>query len=460
MNRSITFTDLYNSLKFTAAMTVLFAASFLVTSICILSYIKSSQEKELVEYVEEIKDLYVEDGYESVLHEFDLEEQPIWDRVESIERLVDHEFIFALVDRGVLLVGSKLEFSSNTEPEWSSFDLQSEHDFQLLTLSIALTEDVSLSIAQPLSYEYMFSKELLWRASLIGVVLITLILFFIRLLFNYRRRLEIQTLMAQLDEVSRSPDSVRLRCEVNDSALRDLTLSINLMLDKVSKLHGTTKTMSVGIAHDLKTPLSRVANRLQSMAQDVGDDIAITSHISHATKDLHSVISTFNNLVRLNSIESGKHKQNFQLINLSELINDLALSYEPVFEDSGRLLSHSTVDCVSCFGDKDLLSQLLCNLLENALEYSNEGSRVWIRLQSHTNGALLQVGDNGLGIDKEDQPYIFDRFYRADLGRTKPGNGLGLSIVKAICDVHGASLVLLPDQSGAVFNIEVPISNQ
>ena len=156
-------------------------------------------------------------------------------------------------------------------------------------------------------------------------------------------------------------------------------------------------------------------------------------------------------------IESGKRKQQFKSLNLSQLISEMADNYEPLFSDTGRVLDISVVDNVFCMGDPDLLNQMLNNLLENALDYSEESATVWVRLQHHTSGVLLQVGDSGPGISDADFDKVFTRFYRADISRNKPGNGLGLSIVQAICKLHGADIALLPKQAGATFNINIPI---
>ncbi|MEJ6474481.1 sensor histidine kinase [Pseudoalteromonas piscicida] len=135
---------------------------------------------------------------------------------------------------------------------------------------------------------------------------------------------------------------------------------------------------------------------------------------------------------------------------------ELTDSFIPVFEDAEKALSISILPNITCYGDADLLAQLICNLLENALEYSRPGASVWVRLQSHSSGVLLQLGDDGPGIATSDKAHIFERFYCADTSRSSSGNGLGLSIVKAICDIHEAEIYLLEDQTGAVFNIEIP----
>ncbi|WP_239426044.1 HAMP domain-containing sensor histidine kinase [Pseudoalteromonas sp. Of7M-16] len=449
----------FKAIKMSAVATILVVCAISIVSLIVLSAIDANQQTELTEYLDEVKLRYEEDGIDSILEELDLEPQTLWDRKESFERLNEHDAIFALFIDDELILGTELTLPASPDVRWQTLDFGSNQSFKLLTLTIQLDEQQLLSIAQPVSYEHEFTSSVLARFGIILSCILALSCFIYFLIAGGNSKKATQQIVARLSEIGQSPDTVRLSVDSKIELHKDIVHATNEMLDQITFLHGRAKTMSVGIAHDLKTPLSRVANRLQCMRQDLGDNNAIDAHITRASEDLNAVITTFNNLVRLNSIESGKHKNNFIQINLSELITDLALSYQPVFEDSGRVLELSAVDNVYCFGDSDLLNQLICNLFENALEYSHSTANVWIRLQSHTGSALLQVGDDGPGISLQDQPHIFERFYRADVSRSKPGNGLGLSIVKAICDVHDAQLCLLPDQTGAVFNIEVPISN-
>ncbi|WP_185843464.1 sensor histidine kinase [Pseudoalteromonas luteoviolacea] len=452
--------DIKYALIETCVLLALCSTLFALGGFFAVHSINQSQMEELTDFSTELKEQYQEHGLDWILDDLELDERPIWGRAESLERLDEHDNLFKVVQSNNLLLGSKLEFDADNVAKWQLLSFDSERQFELLTIRIELDAEVTVIILQPKSYESAFVTGVVWQLYVYFSFIFSGCILGIVLIRRYRKQKWIASTKKVLSEIAKSPDSTRLPISRKCPSNNDIVNSINTMLDDITELHGTMKTMSVGIAHDLKTPLSRVANRLQSMRHDISEPSLIETHLNHASNDLNSVISTFNNLVRLNSIESGQHKDKFVKLNLSELIDDLALSYEPVFEDSGRKLELSTVSDVYCVGEADLLSQLICNLLENALEYSDVGAHVWVRLQSHTESALLQIGDDGPGISPADQPHVFERFYRADISRAKPGNGLGLSIVKAICQVHGATLTLLPNQKGAVFNIEVPISGQ
>lgn len=438
-----------------------FTISMIISTISTiaLQQIKAEQVNELLELRSDLHVLFDEEGLTAVLEEYALQDYPIWHKQESDSRFDEEELLFALYRDSTLLLGStELAKNRSTSPQWTVYNSHIDEPQQALSLYFSLNDTYALSILQRQNDHYQTA-----RALVIGIVswfiALTLIpIFIVIAIAHFTHSQRVLHIKHALLKVAKSPDSERINIDNPKSdSLTELIISINHMLDDIADLHKTMKTMSVGIAHDLKTPLTRVANRLHSMQQDIVNPDGLSTHLEKASSDLNSVITTFNNLVRLNTIESGQHKQGFKKIDLSALSLDLAQSYEPVFIDSGRTLEISIVDDVMCLADVDLINQLICNLLENALDYSHPNAHVWIRLQSHTNGALLQVGDDGPGIAANDRAHVFDKFYRADVSRAKPGNGLGLSIVLAICTVHDAHIQLLNNQKGAVFNIELPL---
>ncbi|KAF7773877.1 hypothetical protein PCIT_a0213 [Pseudoalteromonas citrea] len=441
-----------------------FVVSIIISAIALLALqqIKSDQVNELIELKEELHSLFKEEGLAAILDEYELQEHPVWHKQDSDVRFDEEDLLFALYRNNKLLLGSTELAQTLTEiPKWTVYNSDIDTPPHALFLHFKLNETYAISLLQRRDGYYQTAKELLTQVILWFVILSLLPIAVINAAITFRRERRILGIKHALIQVAKSPDSERLTIEKAESdGLNELIISINEMLDNIADLHSTMKTMSVGIAHDLKTPLTRVANRLHSMQQDITSPDTLLTHLDKASTDLHSVITTFNNLVRLNAIESGKHKQGFKKIDISVLSLDLAQSYEPVFTDSGRTFEISVVEGVTCLADEDLINQLICNLLENALDYSAPNAHVWLRLQSHTNGALLQVGDNGPGISPMDQAHVFDKFYRADVSRAQPGNGLGLSIVLAICKVHDADIQQLNNQKGAVFNIELPLLSQ
>jgi signal transduction histidine kinase len=155
-------------------------------------------------------------------------------------------------------------------------------------------------------------------------------------------------------------------------------------------------------------------------------------------------------------MDTGKRREAFQLFDMSPLTNEFVDSYEPVFVDVGRQLSSSIIQGIVLNGDAVLFSQMLINLLENSIEHGQAGGNTWVRLQANRDGAILKIGDDGPSIAADEHEQVFERFFQGDRNRQKPGNGLALSLVKSICQLHHADIVVLRNQSGTVFDIYLP----
>lgn len=407
------------------------------------------------EISQEVIQLFRAEGRQAVLEEYDLLEQPRFDYDEMLSRFDHGDIVFAFRSaRGVLITGAtELEFTEGWHKKEYLFE---EETIKVIGKGTAFPNGATMMIQMPLGREPAEIKQKLKRTVLILLIFSLFLLISFKWLVAKYIDSAVSGLTKQIDDVAKNPENQRLSINSQSQELHQLASSLNKMLDEVSTAHRNMQTMSVGIAHDLKTPLARVAYRLQLMQQDIDNKTILSEHIDKAYDELTGIVATFSNMIRLNEIESGRRKSSFVNLNVSQIIHDIAESYQPVFEDQMKQLDISIVDNVRCLGDADLLNQLVSNLLENALVYSEDSAKVWLRLQSNASGALLQIGDSGPGIPNHLHEQVFDRFYRADYSRGKPGNGLGLSIVKAICELHGATITLIPNQEGAVFDITIP----
>ncbi len=234
-----------------------------------------------------------------------------------------------------------------------------------------------------------------------------------------------------------------------------LSMGINQMLDKVDTLNSNIEAVSVGVAHDLKTPLANIGGRLELIQRDLRNSNAVAEHVAAAETYLAQVLRIFDAILRLGEVEAGGRRAAFEEINLSQLATDMGEAFAPVFEDADKSLEVSIAPDCRLRGDPELLQQMVANLLENALEHSRDAATVHLRLL-HSDGLVLEVEDDGPGIALPDQKKVFDRFYRADSSRSSPGNGLGLSLVKAIADLHDATITLQAGSPGAHFRVVFP----
>ncbi len=239
----------------------------------------------------------------------------------------------------------------------------------------------------------------------------------------------------------------RIPADTADDDIEQLVENLNRMLGELETLVDGVRRVSDNIAHDLRTPLARLKNRLELLRQGEGDDerrlIA-----EQAVEEADGLLSTFNALLRIARIEAGKRRQGFQSVDLSALVVDVGELYGPLFDEAGISLAIERPDSVTIHGDRDLLFQALANLVDNALKYVPIGSRVVISVVSAGAGVRLTVEDDGPGIPETERERVLERFYRLDASRSTPGAGLGLSLVVAVADLHQADLTLEDNAPG------------
>ncbi|MCL9780267.1 HAMP domain-containing histidine kinase [Vibrio sp. S4M6] len=308
----------------------------------------------------------------------------------------------------------------------------------------------TLVIAANESYDYQSTRS----AILSGLVWVCLTALPLSVLIAYQLSHKVYQRLDLLSDSLESIGALDLgeRLPTSDKAdeFDRLSMHINQMLARIEHLNTNIEDVTIGIAHDLKTPLTRLANQLQLIEMDPNNS---GEHAEKAQHQVAAMLTTFNSLLRLSEIESGKRKAHFTPVDLSGLIDNLVESYKPVFEDHKLQLSSAIVPGISVAGDTELLNQMVINVFENNIKYTKINGRVWVHLQPSESGVMLQLGDDGPGIDAEHKERIFERFYTADASRSESSNGLGLSLVQSIAHLHNATINLLPEQKGAVFNI-------
>jgi signal transduction histidine kinase len=199
--------------------------------------------------------------------------------------------------------------------------------------------------------------------------------------------------------------------------------------------------VSNSIAHDLRTPLSRVRSRLDRALQVSTDPDALVADARLAIEDIDSVISLFDKLLQIAALESGVRAGTFEKLDLAAIAHDMTELYEAAAEEQGVLLRFAGRPTV-IRGDRDLLASALASLIDNAIKYGRAGSRVDVEVDTVDGAPSLTVRDYGPGVPLEDMDKITRRFYRVDQSRHLPGNGLGLSIVTAITQLHEGTLAL------------------
>jgi signal transduction histidine kinase len=256
-----------------------------------------------------------------------------------------------------------------------------------------------------------------------------------------------------------SGGDLRQRVTVRDGGddLDHLGMTLNHMLDRITTLMESLRQVSNDVAHDLRTPLTRLRQRLE-IALGSQSETDRTAAIEGAIGDLDAALETFAAMLRIAQIESGGRRAGFTRLNLTVLAREVVESFAPSAEDDGRSLRMEGHDDVEITGDSELLTQLIVNLVENSLRHTPVGSAVQVGVVSLGHKAILRVTDNGPGIPAAERAHVFKRFYRLEAGRTTPSNGLGLSIVSAIAKLHGTTVVLSDGAPGLEARVRFPLA--
>jgi signal transduction histidine kinase len=263
-----------------------------------------------------------------------------------------------------------------------------------------------------------------------------------------------RNLLRRVEQVNRTSERVmagnlsdRVPLRGTSDEFDQLAANLNRMLDQIERLMTAMREVTDDVAHDLKTPLSRLRTRLErALAEPTAGPVqneAIRASIEEADR----LLATFNALLSIAELESGARRDETELVNLSEIARSAVELYEPVAEEKGFRLRLVTGPDVRVRGDRHLLSQALANLLDNSLKYAG-GGEIEIGACHRDGHAVLQVADHGPGIPAADRDIVFDRFVRLEPSRTTPGNGLGLSLVRAIVRRHEGTVTLDDNDPG------------
>lgn len=240
-----------------------------------------------------------------------------------------------------------------------------------------------------------------------------------------------------------------------------LGLTLNQMLDRISELVQAIGSATDNIAHDLRTPLARLKTRIEAAKASLGTNSPQLELLDALSVEVDGVLAIFSSLLRLATIESGVLRSGFRPVALAPLVTDAAQIYEAVAAERGIAIAVPAGDTArgsaDVEGDRDLLFQALCNLLDNAVKFSPDGSVVGIDVALTPEDRLrVAITDQGPGIPAAERERVFERLVRLDASRSTPGSGLGLSLVRAIARLHGGDCHIESAASGTCAVLELP----
>lgn len=327
---------------------------------------------------------------------------------------------------------------------------------EMLVLTESLPNGVRLSVGEDLRRVGAFREAALKTLAMVGVIAVLLCLI-AGLIVTRRALTRMEALNATMRKVAAGDLSARFPSvdERKTNDIEEIGVGVNAMLDRIEELIDGLRRVTRDVAHDLRTPLSHLQQRLER-AKEAETPEACLATVESAQEKTTEILKSFDAILRLAEIEAGSAKRRFEIVDLATLAEKAADAYRPDIEDSGRMLRISGLEAAEVFGDRDLILQALANLIENAMRHTPKGAAITLQTIARNDGAVLEVADNGPGIPAGERENMLKPFARLDASRSTPGSGLGLSMVAAIARLHGAELILSDNNPGLRISLSFP----
>jgi signal transduction histidine kinase len=321
----------------------------------------------------------------------------------------------------------------------------------------------------PDGYQIMVGSDLYERQALLKRILnviisLVLVVFtlalFVGALIGYGVLRRINKVRQTAVEIVQGDLSQRMQITDKNDEFDRLNLVVNTMLSRIEQLMQTMHQVTDNLAHDLRNPLNRLRNRLEvSLIQNL-DKEGYQKVQQESIQDIDDIILTFNSLLNIAQAESGKHDQDWIPIDLKPFLEELSELYSIAAEEAGIAFSCDVEHSFMVLAENQLMAQTFTNLLDNAIKFTPKGGQIDINTHFTKDTATIEISDTGPGIPEHKHEEVFERFTRLDNARSTPGNGLGLSLVRAVVDRHNGKIELQDNNPGLkvilTFNAHTP----
>jgi len=372
---------------------------------------------------------------------------------------------YLLQDQSGAHLAGEMPATADLKPSWTTIDVpQASEDGgrpeRVRALVLDLGGGVLFAVGSDLrqigDLKTAIATAFLWTVGLAGVLGIS------------GGALLSRAFLRRVDTIARTAEAIiggdlghRVPMRGTGDDLDRLASTLNRMLDRIAILMDSLRQVTTDVAHDLRSPLSRLYQRLEDARTHARSMADYEAAIDAALGEAQGLLETFSALLRIAQAEGASPRAGFTDVNLTAVTEAVSDAYRLDAEDADHQLVATIAEGVVVSGDQELLTQALANLVENALRHTPPGTHINVRLEGDTAaGALLLVEDDGPAVAEADLPRLTDRFYRGERSRTTPGNGLGLSLVNAVAELHGAELSLVATRPGLRVRLAFPVAKR
>ena len=302
-----------------------------------------------------------------------------------------------------------------------------------------LPEGGTLVIARS-DYEFTWIAHIVERTLAVGLIPALCLSLAVGVFLSFRAQRRIEEVNSKIQRIVAGELRERLPARGTDDPFDKLAALVNGMLGEIEVLVRRLEGVGDDIAHDLRTPLTRVRVSLERARQKAGTLDELRGSVDQALVGLDQSLAIITALLRISEIEHSRRMDGFRNVALGDLVREVGDLYEPIAEDKKVDFAVRAEAETTVHGDRDLLFEAIANLVDNAVKFTPQGGRVELSLLRQGDEAVVRVRDTGPGIPADESELVTRRFYRSDKSRRDPGLGLGLSLVSAIAKLHGFSL--------------------
>jgi len=434
----------------------LFIISFLAAAIITYQLLKNDLADRL--------DRAIQDTYSVLIDSYG--DHDITDLIEAVSSHANsapgHDSVYLLLSQdGQRLSGNIAK--ANVPAGWSTVDgsalgLPSGMEYRVYFSNIDNQPlIVGLSFEESQEFQEIVRSSFGWATVMVLALAVAGGAF---LAFRVQRRLE--AIASTMRAVGSGKLDARIPLVGNGDDVDMLSVQVNDALGRLASLVEGMRLVSTDIAHDLKTPLNRLSLTIDQAIDKLSSGTDVSAELAQAQTESNQINATFDALLRIAQIAAGARRSRFRSVDLNRCLETIAEVYVDVAADSGQKLVLKSADHGSTYvdGDQELLVQLFANLVENAIRHAPAGSHIEISASITPDVIRIDIADDGPGIPEAERGKVFQRLYRLDKSRTTQGTGLGLSLVKAIADLHHATIELLDNGPGLRAVIRFPILHQ